>query len=260
MQVITIAPEAVAAAAAAAAVPGAPAAAAAVARSADAMGIPGQLIDAYKKAADATNAKKPGCGIDWTLLVAIGKVELDHAQGGKIDGNGTMTVKFAGPPTAYGTAKGPMQFIDSTWASSAQDGNGDGVKDVYNIHDPALAAGIYLCQGGGGSLTDAKRLHDAIFSYNHAEWYVQKVLALKATYSQGVVPTTTAPLPVVPVVPPTNSTPAPAPAKTTTPAPTKQPAPTRTAAGAEYPDACSDVPDDHPDGADDPAGRDRCCR
>ena len=40
-------------------------------------------------------------------------------------------------------AKGPWQFIDSTWASMGQDGDGDGVKDPNNPKDAVLAAYIH---------------------------------------------------------------------------------------------------------------------
>lgn len=37
-------------------------------------------------------------------------------------------------------ARGPMQFIPSTWSAYQQDGNGDGTKDINNVTDAVFAA------------------------------------------------------------------------------------------------------------------------
>ncbi len=175
---------------------------------AGALGIPGPLLDAYKRAADQKNASSQ-CEIDWSLLAAIGKVESDHAQGGKVDEVGNTRGVIEGPSTRYGTAKGPMQFLDSSWKMFGADGNGDGVKDVNNIYDAALGAANHLCASGKGSLQDPQNLHDAIFGYNHAEWYVAKVIDWASQYSGRAVPvaaaegdiTSSAPAPVAPPAP-----------------------------------------------------------
>jgi hypothetical protein len=51
------------------------------------------------------------------------------------------------------------------------DANGDGVADPYNPVDAIFTAARYLQAAGA-----AKNLGQAIFSYNHAGWYVQSVL------------------------------------------------------------------------------------
>lgn len=51
-------------------------------------------------------------------------------------------------------AKGPWQFIDSTWASMGQDGDGDGVKDPNNPKDAVLAAFIHQKGSAGKPLID----------------------------------------------------------------------------------------------------------
>jgi hypothetical protein len=48
----------------------------------------------------------------------------------------------------YDRAVGPMQFIPSTWAQYATDGNGDGTADPFNIYDAAASAAKYLCDAG----------------------------------------------------------------------------------------------------------------
>jgi cell wall-associated NlpC family hydrolase len=60
------------------------------------------------------------------------------------------------------------------------DANGDGVADPWNPYDAVYAAARYLAASGGA--TDIAR---AVFSYNHADWYVQEVLRLAQTYAQG---------------------------------------------------------------------------
>ncbi|MFV0458839.1 MAG: lytic transglycosylase domain-containing protein [Actinomycetales bacterium] len=156
--------------------------------SAAAMGIPAPMLDAYRRAAQTKNQLSPSCEIDWSLIAAIGKVESDHAQGGKVDENGNTRGQIEGPMTRYGTAKGPMQFLDSSWQLFGADGNGDGVKDVNNAYDAALGAANHLCSSGKGSMKNPISLHDAIFGYNRAEWYVQKVVALANAYSGGGYP------------------------------------------------------------------------
>jgi murein DD-endopeptidase MepM/ murein hydrolase activator NlpD len=64
-----------------------------------------------------------------------------------------------------------MQFIPSSWATYGVDANGDGKRDPYNPVDAIFAAARYLRAAGGN-----KNISQAIFAYNHADWYVQSVL------------------------------------------------------------------------------------
>ncbi|MCS3779398.1 peptidoglycan DD-metalloendopeptidase family protein [Tsukamurella ocularis] len=45
-----------------------------------------------------------------------------------------------------GTAKGAAQFIDSTWAAESVDGDGDGIRDVWNIADAVMSQGKLDCK------------------------------------------------------------------------------------------------------------------
>ncbi len=118
--------------------------------------IPGNYLETYQKAGDEY-------GIDWAILAGIGSIESDHGRhsGGCIEG----------PATAYGTAKGPMQFIDSTWDSQGVDGNGDGQKSPCDFEDAIPGAANYLRNSG-----TPDDYYNAIFAYNRADWYVQDVL------------------------------------------------------------------------------------
>jgi hypothetical protein len=115
------------------------------------------------------------------VLAAIGKVETNH---GRLQAPGvTSGANFAG-------AAGPMQIgiggkAGNTFGAYAADGDGDGISSVYNPADAIFTAASYLCRNGGGKGGDLSR---AIFAYNHADWYVTKVLAIASTYaaSQGL--------------------------------------------------------------------------
>lgn len=82
--------------------------------------------------------------------------------------------------TAFGTnlavssveAEGWMQFLPSSWEAFGVDGNGDGVKDPYDPWDAIFAAARLLRYSGAPS-----NWREAIYAYNHAEWYVDNVLA-----------------------------------------------------------------------------------
>ncbi|WP_307797369.1 lytic transglycosylase domain-containing protein [Actinomadura barringtoniae] len=123
-------------------------------------GKPGSYLDLYKQAAT-------GCpGLSWTVLAAIGQVESDHGRN-------------AGRSSAG--ALGPMQFMPATWKTYGVDGDHDGKADIMNPYDAVPAAAKYLCANGAGK--GGKQLYRAIWHYNHADWYVQKVLALAKAYS-----------------------------------------------------------------------------
>ena len=106
-------------------------------------------------------------GIPWEVLAAINKIETAFGT--------NLNVSTAG-------AMGWMQFIPSSWALYGVDANGDGRKDPYNPVDAICAAANYLKAAGGD-----KDLYGAIFSYNHADWYVQEVLLYAKGY--GKIPT-----------------------------------------------------------------------
>ena len=108
------------------------------------------------------SARQYGFGEDWYILAAVGKVESDHGAN-------------MGPSTAG--AMGPMQFLPSTWETSGVDGNGDGVANIMDPRDAIPAAAGYLESGGA-----PQDWYAALFSYNHADWYVIKVLGVAEGY------------------------------------------------------------------------------
>lgn len=87
-------------------------------------------------------------------------------------------------PSSAG-AIGWTQFLPSTWTAYGVDANGDGKRDPYDAVDAIHSAANYLrASGAPGSW------RDALFAYNHAQWYVDKVLREAERLSApGVEPT-----------------------------------------------------------------------
>jgi transglycosylase-like protein with SLT domain len=69
-------------------------------------------------------------------------------------------------------AVGWMQFMPETWAAYGVDANKDGRTDPYDPEDAIFAAANYLKASGA-----PEDWRGAIFAYNHADWYVEDVLA-----------------------------------------------------------------------------------
>ncbi|MEK6326640.1 MAG: lytic transglycosylase domain-containing protein [Actinomycetota bacterium] len=97
------------------------------------------------------------------ILAAIHKLESDF-------GRPTLPGVFSGENSAG--AGGPMQFLLSTWRRYGVDGDRDGDRDRYNAADAIYGAANYLRASGGPG-----DWYGAIFAYNHADWYVNDVLA-----------------------------------------------------------------------------------
>ena len=127
-----------------------------------ATGVPPVLIPMYQGA-----SAKYGLGPQGpAVLAGINAIETGFGQN-------------MGPSSAG--AIGWMQFMPSSWETYGVDANGDGVKDPYNPEDAIYAAASYLSIAGMPADT-----YGAIFAYNHADWYVEEVLANAGCYAQEV--------------------------------------------------------------------------
>ncbi len=104
---------------------------------------PAAELRAYYEEGEATY------GVPWEYLAAI---NLTETRMGRIRGLST-----AG-------ARGPMQFIPSTWASY-------GAGDIDDPHDSILAAARYLAANGGAP----GNMAGALYRYNPVSWYVRAV-------------------------------------------------------------------------------------
>jgi len=168
-----------------------------------AFGIPEIVLAAYRNAELALQSSDPGCGLSWHLLAGIGKVESNHAGGGRTDADGTTVGVIYGPAldgTLAGNeviqasdgnfvrAIGPMQFLPGTWSRYASDARGNGHPDPNNVFDAALAAGKYLCSGGL-NLRDPQQEVRAVLRYNDSVAYASQVLSWSNAYKTGGVPT-----------------------------------------------------------------------
>ncbi|MEZ5076610.1 MAG: lytic murein transglycosylase [Solirubrobacterales bacterium] len=127
-----------------------------------AAGVPPILIPIYRRAASKYELGPQGPAI----LAAINQIET---------GFGTNL----GP--SYAGAVGWMQFMPATWETYGVDANGDGVEDPNNPEDAIFAAAGYLAAAGMPGNT-----YEAIFAYNHADWYVEDVLAAAGCYAYEV--------------------------------------------------------------------------
>ena len=124
---------------------------------------PGNYLQLFQE-----SAKLYCPGLSWTVLAAIGQIE---------SGDGQNT----GPSSAG--AKGPMQFLPSTWARWGITAFGQtGPPNIMDPYDAVPAAAEYLCSYGAGQ--GGAALTRAIYGYNHAAWYVAEVLALAHEYAQ----------------------------------------------------------------------------
>ena len=101
-------------------------------------------------------------GVPWNVLAAINKIESNFGRN-------------MGPSSAG--AIGWMQFMPSTWERWGTDADANGFADPWNPVDAVYSAARYLAASGGA--TDIRR---AVFSYNHADWYVNQVLQLAQLY------------------------------------------------------------------------------
>ena len=108
------------------------------------------LIPIYKQAGAKFH-------IPWEVLAAINSVETDFGR--------NVNTSSAG-------AIGWMQFMPSTWAQYGMAIDHSGPPNPYNPADAIFSAARYLAANGG-----AKNVSQAVYAYNHAQWYVDEVLA-----------------------------------------------------------------------------------
>ena len=122
-------------------------------------GVPPALIPLYRRAAATYRLGPQGPAI----LAGINQIETGFGSN-------------LGPSSAG--AVGWMQFMPATWEAYGVDANDDGVADPNNPEDAIFSAANYLSASGM-----PEDVYGAIFAYNHADWYVEDVLANAACYA-----------------------------------------------------------------------------
>jgi hypothetical protein len=167
------------------------------------LGIPPVAMESYGYAELVLARTSPSCGLKWTTLAGIGKVESNHGRTGgstltadgkslppirgiPLNGKGVDAIpdtdggRLDGDPT-WDRAVGPMQFIPSTWSHYAVDADNDGVKDPNDLDDAALAAGTYLC-ASGKNVSTASGWYAAVLTYNAVRVYASQVFDIANDY------------------------------------------------------------------------------
>jgi hypothetical protein len=113
-------------------------------------------------------------GLPWSVLAGVGKIETDH-------GRATLPGVHTGSNSAG--AQGPMQFLrptfDTVTARHPVPPGGATPPSPYDPHDAIYTAAAYLCDSGA----HRGDLHSALLTYNHAQWYVNAVLAYAHHYA-----------------------------------------------------------------------------
>jgi murein DD-endopeptidase MepM/ murein hydrolase activator NlpD len=125
--------------------------------------VPQQL--SYDQLLPIWQAAGQAYAVPWSVLAAINKVESNFGQN-------------MGPSSAG--AIGWMQFMPDTWSRWGTDADGDGIADPWNPTDAIYSAARYLAASGASA-----DIAGAVFSYNHAQWYVDEVLQLAQQFAGG---------------------------------------------------------------------------
>ena len=110
-------------------------------------------------------------GLPWSVLAGIGEVESGH-------GRSDLPGVHGGANSAG--AEGPMQFEPATFRRYAT-----GPDQPLSPYDPAdaiyTAAAMLCAQGARGGSTSG--IEQAVFAYDHAQWYVTEVMSWAARYA-----------------------------------------------------------------------------
>jgi len=114
------------------------------------------LNELYQKAGNSF-------GLDWRILAAVHSAESGQAVQ-------HYRVSYAG-------ARGPMQFLPSTFYHYAVDGDNDGRLNIYDVDDAVFTAARYLAANGG-----MQNIRKALYCYNHSWKYVERVLAIASQF------------------------------------------------------------------------------
>jgi hypothetical protein len=119
----------------------------------------------------------PGIDTDRTRMTAITKGEWALREIKEIvrlsDEIDMDPLEFKG---SYAGAIGPAQFIPSSVINYFKDGNSDGIRDPFAMEDAMASIANYLHQGGWGE--DETSRKNAVWSYNHHNYYVTTVMGI----------------------------------------------------------------------------------
>lgn len=167
--------------------------------------VPARALQSYAAAESRVASLAPSCDLKWVTLAGIGAVETDHGRHGsrtllasgrpsspiigpRLDGSRFESVRDTDSgaydgDTTWDRAVGPLQFIPSSWADWATDGDANGRADPQDLDDAALSAARYLCAEGGDLDTDIGWSR-AVLSYNNTANYLHNVQSQAAAYAE----------------------------------------------------------------------------
>lgn len=154
--------------------------------------IPAQFIPIYQAAQEKY-------GVPWNLLAAHHRVETVFSTlptmkspVGAIGHFQFMPLTWIGWSYPGGDRLGNAAIPDKILTDPAMiqkyggygvDANGDGKADPWNVEDAIFSAANYLAANGANE----GRVRDAVFSFNHADWYVEEVLGFADQYVKGYI-------------------------------------------------------------------------
>jgi hypothetical protein len=162
--------------------------------------VKGVVLAAYQTAVSQAPAS---CGLDVSLLAAIGQVESGNLSDHRLDADHRPSPLVLGPvldgtnglpalpdtdggawdgDSTWDRAMGPLQFVPNGWRLAGVDLDADGESNPQDIEDAAGAAMVFLC-ARGDDLSARSGLRSAVFAYNPAPSYVRLVLAWKAAFA-----------------------------------------------------------------------------
>ncbi|WP_285886130.1 C40 family peptidase [Priestia aryabhattai] len=152
--------------------------------------IPAEYIKIYQAAAQKYNVK-------WELLCAIHRVEthfgadLNVSSVGALGHTQFMPKTWVGwsypGGTRLGNASIPKNVLEDPlaikrWGGFGVDADGDGRADPWNVTDAIYSTANYLSASGASDGTVAG-MRKAVFAYNQAGWYVDRVFKYMNLYA-----------------------------------------------------------------------------
>jgi hypothetical protein len=135
--------------------------------------IPADYLAAYRAAGEKHE-------VAWQVIAAIGWEETRHGRYGEVAEGcilGPPIPRFQGTPDYR--ARGPMQFLVSSWERFGEDGDGDGGSHPCAIGDAPFGTARHLKDAPGTRPIDYAR---AVYAYNQSDHYVARVLATAHSY------------------------------------------------------------------------------
>src|SRR5260370_2020179 len=115
-------------------------------------------------------AAKTCRGVPGSVVAGIGEVDSGH-------GRSALPGVRSGSNSAG--AEGPLQFEPATFGQFAVNADPGQPLSPYDPADAIYTAAAMLCADGARGGTPAG-IEQAVFAYNHAQWYVSHVMAWAA--------------------------------------------------------------------------------